>query len=85
METLAGLAQKAGFFRPIIGGGRPDAEIELIRGRYRLESSYEEMHALRVDEAHGLIARGHHEELEQRAFDAYKELEPLRGDRRRGH
>ena len=75
METFAGRAQEAGYFRPIVGGGRPDPEIELIRGRYRLESSYEEMHALTVDEAHRLIASGHHEELEQRVFDAYKELE----------
>jgi phosphate acetyltransferase len=75
METLAGRAQKAGFFRPIVGGGQPDPEIELMRGRYRLESSYQEMHALTVDEAHHLMARGAHEEPEQRVFDAYKHLE----------
>lgn len=75
MDTLAGRAQKPGFFRPIVAGGQPDPEIELMRGRYRLESSYQEMHALTVDEAHGLIASGAHEELEQRVFDAYKELE----------
>jgi phosphate acetyltransferase len=75
METFAGRAQRAGFFRPIVGGGQPDPEIELMRGRYGLESSYEEMHALTVDEAHHLMAHARHEELEQRVFDAYKELE----------
>lgn len=33
------------------------------------------MHALTVVEAQRLIADGHHEELEQRVFDAYKKLE----------
>lgn len=75
METFAGRAQGAGFFRPIVRDGRPDPEIELMRTRYRLESSYDEMHALTVDEAHRLIAHGRHEELEQRVFDAYKNLE----------
>jgi phosphate acetyltransferase len=75
METLAGRAQRAGFFRPIVGGGQPDPEIELIRRRYGLETSSEEMHALTVEEAQRLIAYGRHEELEQRVFDAYKALE----------
>ena len=70
METFAGWAQRAGYFRPIVRGRQPDPEIELIRGRYRLESSYEEMHGLTVEEAYRLIAGGHHEELEQRVFDA---------------
>jgi phosphate acetyltransferase len=75
METFAGRAQSVGFFRPIVGGGQPDPEIELMRARYQLESSYEEMHALTVAEAQRLMAHGGHEELEQRVFDAYKELE----------
>lgn len=63
MQTFAGRAQRAGFFRPIVGVGQPDPEIELMRRRYRLESSHEEMHALTVDEAHRLMARGRHEDL----------------------
>ncbi|MCW3027998.1 MAG: phosphotransacetylase [Solirubrobacterales bacterium] len=76
METLAGKARHAGFFRPIVatGDGR-DAQIELIRRRYGLESSYEDMYALSVDEAQTLIASGQHAELEQRVFEAYKRLE----------
>jgi phosphate acetyltransferase len=72
METLAGRAQQAGFFRPIVPGDQPDPEIELMRGRYRLDSSYQEMHALTVDEANRLVASGAHDELEQQVFDAYK-------------
>ncbi len=76
METLAGKAHRTGFFRPIIASGSdPDPEIELIRRRYGLDSSHQEMHALSADEAHSMIAAGAHAELEQRVFDAYKRLE----------
>ena len=76
METLAGRSQKAGFFRPIVpSGDTPDAQLELVRSRYRLPSTYEEMHGLSAEEAHALIADGRHSELEQRVFDAYKRIE----------
>lgn len=75
METLAGRAQRAGFFRPIVAADKPDPQIELIRRRYRLETTYEEMRALSAGEANALIAAGRHGELEQRVFDAYKALE----------
>jgi phosphate acetyltransferase len=77
METLAGRAQRAGFFRPIVAGGdERDSQIELIRRRYALETDYEQMYALSAGEAHSMIAAGRHAELEQRVFDAYKRLEP---------
>jgi phosphate acetyltransferase len=76
MEMLAGKAERAGFFRPIVpAGAERDPQIELIRTRYRLESSYEQMHGLAADDANRLIAAGAHDELEQRVFDAYKQLE----------
>jgi phosphate acetyltransferase len=76
MEMLAGRAERAGFFRPIIGSAdRLDPQIELIRRRYRLETSYDEMHAMSADEANALIAANRQAELEQRIFDAYKALE----------
>lgn len=75
METLAGKARDAAFFRPIIAGGEPDPQLELIRRRYGLETDYEEMYALTVAEAHSLIAASRHAEVEQRVFDAYKQLE----------
>jgi phosphate acetyltransferase len=76
METLAGRAQTAGFFRPIVPSVHErDSQLELIRHRYGLETTYEEMHALSADEAHALIASGRHAELEDRVFEAYKRLE----------
>jgi len=76
MDTLVGRARSAGFFRPIVaaGDGR-DQDIELIRRRYGLESSRAEMFAMSAEEAHGLIASGRHQELEERVFEAYKSLE----------
>jgi len=77
MEMLAGRAQAAGFFRPIVpSADERDSQIELIRRRYRLGSSYEEMYALSAGEAHSLIASGRQAELEERVFEAYKRLEP---------
>lgn len=77
MEMLAVRAQKAGFFRPIVpSGDARDPQVELIRRRYELDSSYEEMHAVPADVAQSMIAAGRHDELQQRVFDAYKALEP---------
>ena len=41
METVASRAQRAGFFRPIVAGGGPDPQIELIRHRFKLGCAYE--------------------------------------------
>ena len=49
---------------------------ELIRRRYGLESTYEEMYAVSAAEAHSLIASGRQAELVERVFEAYKRLEP---------
>ena len=76
METLVARSQRPGFFRPIVrSGDEPDPQIELIRSRYALPSTYEEMHALSADEANAMIAAGRHSELEQQVFEAYKRLE----------
>ena len=77
MQTLAGRARRAGFFRPIVAdGAHRDPQIELVRARFGLDASYEEMHAVSADEAHAMIAAGRHDELEQQVFEAYKQLEP---------
>src|SRR5438270_5617806 len=76
MEMLAGRAKEVAFFGPIVGSGEePDPQIELIRTRYELPTTYGEMHALSAGEAHAMIAAGRHGELEQQVFDAYKQLE----------
>jgi phosphate acetyltransferase len=76
MEALSGRADRVGFFRPIVPSRHePDAQIELIRHRYRLDATYDELHALSVDEAGALIAAGRADEVITRVFDAYKRLE----------
>jgi phosphate acetyltransferase len=74
METLAGRAQRAGFFRPIVTGP-DDPQLELIRRRYELSPEPEQMFACSAEEAGSLIAAGRHAELVQLVFDAYKQLE----------
>jgi len=73
MELLSTRVQRLGFFRPIVPSStEADPEIELIRGRYQLAFSYEEMHALSEAEA---IAMPSYDELRVRVVEAYKELE----------
>jgi phosphate acetyltransferase len=73
MELLSTRVQRLGFFRPIVPSATErDPEIELIRGRYQLAFSYEEMHALSEAEA---IAMPSYDELRTRVVEAYKELE----------
>ena len=55
METLAGRSEQVGFFRPIVlSREEPDPQIELIRTRYRLPTTYAEMHALTADDHRSL-------------------------------
>lgn len=76
MELLSRRVGQAGYFRPIVpAGDRPDPQIELIRSRYRLSASPEEMYAMPADEAAGLIASGARGELAKRVLEAYKGIE----------
>lgn len=74
MELLSPRVERLGFFRPIVPSGpEPDPQIELIRRRYQLDASYEQMHALSQDEASGIPA---YDDLRKRVVEAYKALEP---------
>ncbi len=75
METLAGRAQRAGFFRPVVAGGPDDPQLQLIRSRYGLDVPASEMYAVTAADASSMLAAGRHAELEQRVFDAFKRLE----------
>jgi phosphate acetyltransferase len=76
MEMASRLVERPGFFRPVVASaGQPDPQIELIRRRYRLDSSHDEMRALSADEANGLIAAGQQGELVKRVLAAYRALE----------
>ena len=74
MELLSARVERLGFFRPIVpSGSEPDPQIELIRRRYQVDASYEQMHALSQDEASAIPA---YEDLRKRVVEAYKALEP---------
>lgn len=73
MELLSKRVQRLGFFRPIVPlTGRPDPEIELIRNRYKLDFSNEELRALSEAEA---MAMPSYDELRKRVVQAYKAVE----------
>ena len=57
MEMLAGRAQAAGFFRPIVAGAE-HPELAMMRERYGLELLPEEMYALSAAEAQRMDDRG---------------------------
>jgi phosphate acetyltransferase len=73
MELLSARVERLGFFRPIVSvRNEADASIELIRRRYQLAASAEEMYALSQDEASSI---GDYEALRTRVVEAYKALE----------
>ena len=72
MELLSARVERLGFFRPIVPSRTErDPQLELVRRRYKLDASYEEMHALAEDEASEI----EYEELRKRVVEAYKALE----------
>jgi phosphate acetyltransferase len=76
VETLSTRVERVGFYRPIVSSGsEADPQIELIRRRYRLETPYEEMHALSDDEGQAAIASGVFDQVEQRVVSSFRELE----------
>jgi phosphate acetyltransferase len=76
VESLSTRVERVGFFRPIVASGsEADPQIELIRRRYRLETSYAEMHALSDDEGQAALASGVFDQVEQRVVAAYRELQ----------
>jgi phosphate acetyltransferase len=73
MDILSRRLERPGFFRPIVPSRTQlDPQVELIRRRYRLETSYDDMHALSEEEARDM---GSYEELRKRVVERYKALE----------
>jgi phosphate acetyltransferase len=73
MELLSARVERLGFFRPIVSDrNEADASIELMRHRYQLAASAEEMYALSQDEASSI---GDYAALRTRVVEAYKALE----------
>jgi phosphate acetyltransferase len=76
MEALSTRVERVGFYRPIVASGsEADPQIELIRRRYRLDSSYAEMHALSDDEGEAAVASGAFDQVEQRVVASFRALE----------
>jgi phosphate acetyltransferase len=74
MELLSPRVDRLGFFRPIVpSGDGPDPQIDLIRRRYQLDASAEELQALTQEEASAIPA---YDELRKRVVAEYKALEP---------
>jgi phosphate acetyltransferase len=76
VEALSTRVERVGFYRPIVASGdEADPQIELIRRRYRLDTSYDEMHALSEDEGEAAVASGVFEQVEQRVVASFRALE----------
>ena len=74
MELLSPRVERLGFFRPIVpSGDGPDPQIDLVRRRYQVDASPDEMRALTQDEASSIPA---YEELRKRVVAEYKAVEP---------
>lgn len=73
MEMLSARVERRGFFRPIVpSSSEPDPQIELMRRRYQLETSYEDMYALSEEESSKIRP---YEDVRKRVVKAYKMLE----------
>jgi len=76
MELLSRRIRRVGYFRPIVPSAKePDNNIRLIKSRYHLELSYEEMFAYTHEDARNLTAEGHMETLLKNILTKYKHLE----------
>jgi phosphate acetyltransferase len=74
MELLSRRIDHVGFFRPIVpGDGRDDNDINLIKKRYNVGLTYEEMAGISHDEARALIAGGDERLLFREIVDKYGE------------
>jgi phosphate acetyltransferase len=76
VEMLSTRAQRVGYYRPIVASGdTPDPQIELIRRRYKLEPSYDELHGLSDAEGQAAIASGVFDQVEKRVVGSFRALE----------
>jgi phosphate acetyltransferase len=75
MELLIRRSASVGYFRPVIPTALPDPRITLVRERYQLEPSAEDMYAWTAEEVRDLQAEGRTDEVLERIVADYKELE----------
>ena len=76
MELLSRRIRRVGYFRPVVPSAKePDNNIRLIKSRYNLDLSYEEMAAYTHEEARNLVADGQIETVFKNILNKYKQLE----------
>jgi len=76
MELLWHQTQKVGFFRPIIKDEQDrDPMIHLVKSRYNLKFSYDEMYGFTHDIARDMIAANRYDEFQKLIIEKYKKLE----------
>ena len=76
MEMLSRRIRRLGYFRPVVPSAKePDNNIRLIKARYHLDLTYEEMFAYTHENARDLAADGRYETLMKNILSKYKQLE----------
>ncbi|MGD2187055.1 MAG: phosphate acetyltransferase, partial [Desulfobacterales bacterium] len=76
MELLSRRIRRVGYFRPVVPSAKePDNNIRLIKSRYNLDLSYEEMMAYTHEEARDLVADGQIDSVFKNILKQYKQLE----------
>ena len=76
MEHLHSRVKNASLFRPVVSEkAESDIIIHLMKERYDLQFSAEEMYGVEIADARALIAAGQYDELYTRILERYKALE----------
>ena len=75
MEMLSRRVRRLGYFRPVVPSAKePDNNIRLIKARYHLDLTYEQMYAYSHEDARNLAAEGKTEALLKHILAKFKAL-----------
>ncbi|MDX9835548.1 MAG: phosphate acetyltransferase, partial [Desulfobulbus sp.] len=74
LELISRRVERVGFFRPVTPGDERDDDLKLIRSRYGITLSDEEMTAVSHEEARALIASGKEKRLFREIVRKYNEI-----------
>jgi phosphate acetyltransferase len=76
MEALSRRLGPVGYFRPVVESEAvPDADVELVRRRFRLPQSYADSYAVTMDDLRAMSDRGKYELLLKRILEAFRRLD----------
>ena len=76
MELLSRRIRQIGYFRPVVSSAKePDNNIRLIKTRYNLDLSYDEMVAYTHEQARNLVASGQIDTVLKNILKKFKQLE----------